>query len=104
MSQSIACGLIVNEIVSNTLKHAFPANQDQEPRVKVALKKEGEGILLLIRDNGIGIPDSIRPEISQTLGLKLIALLVENQLKGRLEIVNENGTQFSILIPQNITN
>ncbi len=89
------CGLITNELVSNSIKHAF--DEDCEGLVKLSLKKDNEsGFILRISDNGKGIDESLAPDKSKTLGLKLVKNLVERQLKGQLNICGKNGTEITI--------
>lgn len=89
---AIPCGLIINEIASNSLKHAFKGRK--KGLVKISLKKSGEYIKLVISDDGIGFePDQIHN--SNSLGLKLVKTLVE-QLDGSLEIKSDKGSCFLI--------
>ena len=92
---AIPCGLIINEIVTNSLKYAFPGPNSKE-MVKVQLKKQHHDKLeLIISDNGRGMPDNLDIENVETLGLKMVTILV-NQLKGTLELDRTNGTKFNI--------
>ncbi len=91
---SIPCGLIINELVSNSLKYAFP--DGREGRIHVELRKcEANELLLVVRDNGIGLPEGFDARKTQSLGLKLVHTLVR-QLRGKLEISGSNGAEFSI--------
>ena len=84
LDQAVPCGLIVNELVSNALKHAFPAGRAGE--VRVEMQWVGPGLLLLrIRDNGIGLPENFADIRAKSLGLQLVADLAR-QLGGRLDI------------------
>jgi two-component sensor histidine kinase len=76
IDQAIPCGLIVNELVSNALKHAFPSGQG---RVSVTLSKShnDDEYRLVIEDDGTGLPPDIELERSDFLGLKLVSLLVK---------------------------
>lgn len=93
---AIPCGLIVNEIVSNSLKHAF----DEQDRgvIAIALKNGKENVKLRLADDGIGIPPYVIQGKSDTLGFQLIETLVE-QIRGGLEIDNSTGTTISISFP-----
>lgn len=97
INTAIPFGLILNEIVSNSIKHAFPDNY--EGRIKVTLKKNKNTIVFIVKDNGIGIPSELDPTSSDSLGLTLIQLLSE-QLDGSISISGENGTEIKILFPQ----
>jgi PAS domain S-box-containing protein len=91
---AIPCGLIVNELVSNCFKHAFPDGRKGEIHVSLYLAGEEEYILT-IRDNGVGLPKGLDSNSSSSLGLILVPGLV-NQLNGHLEINTESGTEFKI--------
>ncbi len=92
---AIPCGLIVNELVTNSLKYAFPG-PESNGIVKVKLKKLGDKLELTISDNGRGLPDELNIETTETLGLKMVTILV-NQLKGTIELDRTNGTKFRII-------
>ncbi|MDA8085445.1 MAG: PAS domain S-box protein [Nitrospiraceae bacterium] len=96
MSIDIAtpCGLIINELLSNSLKHAFPGKRKGE--IRIVLKKCGEEIMLAYSDNGVGLPEGLDPAKTKTLGLRLVNNLALGQLKGSLEILRGNGTEFRI--------
>ena len=91
LDQAIPCGLMVNEIVSNALKHAFP--EGVGGIIAIKLKNTGNKVLLRISDDGQGIPDYVLNGESHTLGFQLIETLVE-QLKGKLVVENDFGTSF----------
>jgi len=98
---AIPCGLIVNELITNSLKYAFPG--DREGEVGLRLNKTGEGsrgegiYSLLVRDNGIGIPPDLDLKGVKTLGLYLVTTLVEHQLQGTVDLDRSNGTEFRIM-------
>ena len=85
-------GLIINELVTNTVKYAFPKN---EGTITIKLKSILNKFELIIADNGIGIPIDIDPTNTKTLGLKLVQNLL-NQLEGKLDLDVNNGTKFKI--------
>ncbi len=95
---AIPCGLIINELLSNSFKYAFPEGRSGE--IKVTLEKfevDGESEMeMIISDNGIGIQESIDMDNIKSLGLKLVYMLVENQLQGHLKLKRTGGTEFSI--------
>jgi PAS domain S-box-containing protein len=102
IDRAIPCGLIVNELVSNAFKHAFPPSLDREGHVRVELRVlEDNQLALIVADNGIGLPSELNPEDVQTLGLQLVSLLTQ-QLAGRLEIDSGQGTRFAIFFPARI--
>jgi len=89
-------GLVVNELVNNAFKYAF-IDIDRQPELKVILeaKREGE-YLLTISDNGIGLDEETDELNQRSFGMKLIDLLIRKQLKGVLEMVNDNGLTYLI--------
>lgn len=94
---AVPCGLIINELVSNALKHAFPASFKPPGKIWVSLKQVEPGYYALsVKDNGVGLPDQIDVERSQSLGLKLVYVLAKGQLEGDVEISREQGTCFVI--------
>ncbi len=99
METAIPCGLAVNELVTNSVKHAFPAGWQGEPVISLSLKREeGENILLSVGDNGKGLPPGFEIRESKSLGLSLIVLMAE-QLRGRLLIESGEGARFTIRFP-----
>ena len=99
MDTAVPLGIIVNELVSNSLKHAFPGRDKGEIRIKLH-KEERESeksafFILTISDNGVGIPENIDIEDLDSLGLQLVTTLVD-QLDGELELKRDNGTEFTI--------
>lgn len=92
---AIPCGLIINELLTNSLKYAFPAGREGE--IKVAFHKTDENMLqLVISDNGIGIPPDMDIRKTGSLGLHLVSILAENQLHGKININRKEGTEFTI--------
>ena len=90
---AIPCGLIINELVSNSLKYAFLDNKSGE--VFITLKLHDNDFELIIADNGIGLPENICFENIETLGLKLVNMLIE-QLEGSIKLDRNGGTKFYI--------
>lgn len=95
INTAIPCSLIINEIVSNSLKHAFPDGRKGE--IKVAMhplnKKE---IGLVVNDNGVGLPKGMDFRKTESLGLHLVRLLAEDQLHGDIKLDRTKGTNFNI--------
>jgi two-component sensor histidine kinase/putative methionine-R-sulfoxide reductase with GAF domain len=92
---AIPCGLIINELVTNSLKYAFP--EDREGQIKIKINKTDEDeIELILSDNGIGVPDDLDIRNTKTLGLQLVTALAEHQLQGRIELDRTKGTEFRI--------
>ena len=95
VEQAIPCGLIINELVSNALKHAFPGQRTGEIRVSCRSTENGR-IELTVRDNGIGISEAMDFEVPESLGLQLVKMLAEDQLLGKVELDRSQGTKFQI--------
>ncbi|WP_414468792.1 histidine kinase dimerization/phosphoacceptor domain -containing protein [Methanobacterium sp. ACI-7] len=99
LNTSIPCGLIINELVTNSLKHAFPANFVQGENKEISIKMSSSNknkYILSVTDNGIGLPDGFDFKNIKSLGLQLVKNLV-NQLDGTIEINARDGTQFNII-------
>jgi PAS domain S-box-containing protein len=94
LDRSIRLGLLVNELVSNVLKHAFPGGRSGRVLVQLNRASEG-GYLFVVSDNGVSLPPHLAPGHSDTLGLQLVADLTE-QLGGTLVLDRAGGTTFSI--------
>ena len=97
INHAIPCGLILNELVTNALKHAFP----KERKGKITLisrKEKGDRCRLSVSDNGVRLPAGINMRNPATLGLQLVSLLIK-QIDGKLRIRREKGTTFSITFP-----
>jgi PAS domain S-box-containing protein len=92
----IPCGLIINELISNALKYAFLPGLRAKIEIEITVNQE-KNLILIIKDNGKGLPDNLIIEKSQTLGLKLVKNLI-NQLRGRLQINQDEGTSFIITL------
>ena len=90
----VPLGLIINELISNALKYAFPNGKGT---IKVALKETSEGLELKVEDNGIGISDTVSLDKKSSFGYRLINTLV-NQLEGKLDIRGEKGTRVKALL------
>ena len=91
---ALPIGLIINELLTNAFKYAFPAGEEGDLHIRLA-RGEGQTCLLDISDNGVGLPDSATPDSGKSLGLYIVSLLVA-QLDGTLEIDRSNGTAFHI--------
>ena len=95
VEQAIPCGLIINELVSNALKHAFPGQRSGEIRVSCRSAGNG-GIELTVGDDGIGIPGELDLSGSSSLGLYMVKMLGEDQLQGKIKIDRSGGSEFRI--------
>ena len=106
MDIAVPLGMIVNELVSNSLKHAFPDRDKGEIQIKLHREESTElesedseststSFILTISDNGVGIPENLDIEDLDSLGMQLVTSLVD-QLDGELELKRDNGTEFTI--------
>ena len=99
VERAIICGLILNELISNALKHAFP--DDRSGTIDVSFKRFDDGMLeLLVRDDGVGISGEIDFEHADTMGLLITYNMVTRQLHGTLTVDRENGTGIRITFPE----
>ncbi len=115
INTAIPCGLIVNELVTNSIKHGFPANKSpktenrvllnsdshiaanslEKDRISVKITNENEFYIMTVYDNGIGFPDDLDFKNTDSLGMQLVISLT-SQLKGTVELEKDNGTLFKI--------
>jgi two-component sensor histidine kinase len=94
VNQAVPLGLILNELVTNALKHAFHGRAEGEISVSLRAGQDGLGILS-VSDNGIGFPTGFDWPQAQTLGLRLVDMLTA-QLQGSKEVSQTEGTEFRI--------
>jgi PAS domain S-box-containing protein len=93
-------GLIVNELVTNSFKYAFPDSfnahdaRDAPPTITVALVKDDGMYTMTVSDNGVGLPAGFDLAKTQTLGLKLVNFLAKHQMRAKVEVRSANGTEF----------
>ncbi|MDC0835359.1 PAS domain-containing protein [Geitlerinema sp. CS-897] len=91
---AVPCGLIVNELLANAFKHAFP--EARSGRVRVELRREEERLLrLTVEDDGIGLPDDALSRTTRSLGMRLVTILAD-QIDAALEIDSNTGTRFQL--------
>jgi PAS domain S-box-containing protein len=94
VNTAIPCGLIINELVTNCLKHAFPGNRTGE--IVVSMRQTADGrYVLAVGDNGVGFPEDTDFRKTGSLGLKLVNSLT-SQLDGTIELARNGGTTFTI--------
>jgi len=95
INTAIPCGLIINEVISNSLKHAFP--DERKGEISIVLRSEKDGKFKLnISDNGVGLPKDLDIHNTESLGMQLITMLVD-QLQGTLTLDRNQGTSFKII-------
>jgi len=91
---AIPCGLIINEIVTNSLKHAFP--DERKGQIYIKFHSDNNNTVLTVWDDGIGFKEEINIEKAETSGLRLVNKLVK-QLDGKIEVNTSKGTEFKII-------
>jgi PAS domain S-box-containing protein len=94
LESAIPCGLLVNELVTNSLKHAFPGERRGTIEIRL-YENEAKQICFSVADDGVGLPDQAVLEQTSSLGLQLVPLFVE-QLHGTLDVERNNGTLFRV--------
>jgi PAS domain S-box-containing protein len=99
IDQSIPCGLIVNELVSNALKYAF--KDRKKGKLMIELKENGKQVSLRVSDDGVGLPENFKFEKNDSLGVQLVYSLTE-QLDGTIEVNSEKGTSFLITFEKRV--
>jgi PAS domain S-box-containing protein len=118
MDIAVPLGIIINELISNSLKYAFPGREKGIIQIKLCREESGEcanniesekvvckgtNFVLKVSDNGVGMPENLNSESSDSLGLQLVSILVD-QLNGKLELNRNNGTEFTIRFSTNERN
>ncbi|HIK05101.1 MAG TPA: GAF domain-containing protein [Trichormus sp. M33_DOE_039] len=98
IDQAIACGLIINELMSNSLKYAF--NKQETGKISITLHCIDENIEMTIQDNGVGLPKDLDWRNTNSLGLSLVHDLTLEQLEGNVTVQCLNGTLFKISFPK----
>jgi two-component sensor histidine kinase len=91
---AIPCGLIINELVTNSLKYAFPAYRKGIINIELIYHNDNK-MTLIVKDNGIGLPKNFDINSTDTLGLQLVTTLVK-QLDGTIEVNSSGGTEYII--------
>ncbi len=98
---AVPCGMIINELVTNALKYAFPPgviNAAKEScRILIALTHEDDIFSLTVADNGVGLPPGLDWTSTKTLGLTLVRMLGQHQLGGQYELDRTGGTRFTLM-------
>lgn len=95
---AIPCGLAVNELVSNAIKHAFPGAARGQITTSLRWTHEGKSVLVTVDDDGIGLPEGLDISTTPTLGLQLVSLLTD-QLGGSLSMSRSGLTRFLLTFP-----
>ena len=96
IQKAIPLGLMVNEIISNSLKYAFPDTRSGV--ISISLRREDDHYSLIIRDNGIGLPAGFDLNRTETLGMQLVISLA-GQVQGTVAVNGTGGTEFRVEFP-----
>jgi two-component sensor histidine kinase len=99
LDRAIPCGLIINELVTNSLRYAFPDKRQGEILIRFG-QLDNHHLRLTVKDNGVGFPKNLDFKKASTLGLMLVTGLTE-QLGGTIAMRNQTGTEFNISFPSN---
>jgi two-component sensor histidine kinase len=97
IDRAIACGLIVTELVTNSLRHAFP--QGRSGHINVRIEAHDEQIVLAVSDDGIGLPHQAQLDAFPTFGLQIARALTQ-QLEGTIEVDTRHGTSYEVQFPK----
>jgi two-component sensor histidine kinase/ABC-type amino acid transport substrate-binding protein len=101
LDTAIPFGLILDELITNSIKHAFPGNRSG--RISIGMTNEGGDLILLeYRDDGIGVPDDFDLKGQKTFGMQLLIKIVETQLRGEISIEKGEGLRYVLKIPTNL--
>jgi two-component sensor histidine kinase len=95
IDRAIPCGLILNELLSNAFKYAFPDNRSGE--VRVSLHQQKSRVQLVVEDSGIGLREGFSLKEAKSLGLRIVDTLAR-QIGGSLEIISNRGTRFVLTL------
>jgi PAS domain S-box-containing protein len=95
IDHAIPCGLIINELITNSLKYAFSDKRKGEIKVSLHINHENM-VELIVSDNGMGIPSDLDFRKTESLGLRLVTILSEDQLHGNIDLDRSRGTEFKI--------
>jgi len=95
LDTAVSFGLIISELVTNAIKHAFPDGRKGHIALTI-VKDDSNRVVITVKDDGIGIHDKYRTGDARSIGLMLVSTLVDRQLNGTMEISNTNGTGYMI--------
>jgi len=95
IDKAIPCGMIINELISNSFKYGFPGESTGEIGIRLVSGAQ-KGFELTVYDTGTGIPANVDYRHTETLGLHLVTILTEDQLQGQIELDKSDGTKFRI--------
>jgi len=99
LKHAVPLGFILNELLTNAIKHAYP--EGREGVIRIELERDSEDVFFIVADDGIGIPEAYVEGKEGSLGIVLVRTLAD-QLKGKLEIARDKGTTISLKIPATV--
>jgi two-component sensor histidine kinase/PAS domain-containing protein len=94
---AIPCGIIINECITNSLKHAFADGKGG--KISISFKRDSDNYYLGIADDGSGFNDNVDTDGRNSLGMTMITIVTENQLNGTVSVSSANGVRYEIVIP-----
>lgn len=101
VTKSIPFGLILNEVVTNSIKYVFKSHDNQDGRFDISIKSEANLICVVLKDNGLGFPKGFNPQLdTSSLGISLMKTLTE-QLDGNISFSNDNGARIELSFSAN---
>jgi len=101
IDQAMPCGLMVAELITNSLKYAFPPEYSGSPQINVELSEQENTCDLIVSDNGIGLPENLDPKTTRSMGLRLVSLWATHQMGGTIEVeMNKEGLTYHITFPK----
>jgi two-component sensor histidine kinase len=98
--QATSCALAMNELVQNAIEHGFPGRDGGS--IRITMRETDASMVIEISDDGVGLPAGFDPAVSPSLGLRIVRTLVQDDLRGRLEIFNGRGTTAQISFPKDL--
>ena len=98
LNKAIPCGMVLYELILNVYKHAFPDSYKGKPILYISLQNiNAHSYEIIVQDNGIGLPDNFDLININSIGLKLVKIIVEEQLEGSIEVAKGKGVTFKLL-------
>ncbi|MFO7889905.1 MAG: sensor histidine kinase [bacterium] len=98
LDKAIPCGMVLYELIFNIYKHAFPEYYNGEPTLFISAQNiSSHTYEIIVNDNGIGLPENFNPNNINSIGLKLVKILIEGQLDGSIEVINGKGVTFRLV-------
>jgi two-component sensor histidine kinase len=99
LDQAVPCGLLLNELLTNSMKYAFPAGWEGDAKISVSIRSgANNSVEMTVSDNGAGIPDDVDLESPRTFGLSLVMILAR-QLSGEVRMERNGGSRFIVTFP-----